>query len=145
MTTDSGEPRGGSATRSIVFYAILAAVTIAVVVIVFNQGTSEKAMPPIAGGYAAAGPAPCLGPVPAKPAGKPLPPTAPAQPPMLGPLFNVLQSGQFVNLTNNQNTLGGQLRLDSKALANGGHKLTGTVDCVNGGSQSMSAVAVPGA
>jgi Kef-type K+ transport system membrane component KefB len=145
MTTDSGEPRGGSTTRAIVFYAILAAVTIAVVVIVFNQGTSEKAMPPIAGGYAASAPVACLGKPPATPGGKPLPPTAPAQAPMLGPLFNVLQSGQYVNLSNNQNTLGGSLKLDPKELAGGAHKLTGTVDCVNGGSQSMSAIAVPGA
>jgi Kef-type K+ transport system membrane component KefB len=146
MTTDSGESRGGLTARAIVFYGILTAVTVVVVVIVFNKGTTEKALPPIAGGYEAAVSAPCLGPTPKLPSGAaPLPPTAPAQPPVTGPLFNVLQSGQFVNLSNNQNTLGGELKLDPKELANGGHKLTGTVDCVDGGSLSMNAVAVPGA
>ncbi len=145
MTTEGGASRRGTATRAIVFYGILAAVTVAVVVIVFNKGTTEKAQPPIAGGYAATSANACLGPVPAKPGGAPLPATAPAQPPASGPLFNVLQSGQFVNLSNNQNTLGGKLRLDTKKLANGGHQLTGTVDCVSGKSLSMNAVAVPGA
>src|SRR5690349_12593387 len=144
MTTGNDEPRGTTATRAIVFYGILAAVTIAVVVVVFNKGTTEKAQPPIAGGYAAIGSAPCLGPTPKlPPTARPLPPTAPAQPPVTGPLFNVLQSGQFVNLSNNQDTLGGQLKLNPKELANGGHNLTGTVDCVNGGSQSIDVVAVP--
>ncbi len=43
----------------------------------------------------------------------------------------MLQSGQFVNFTNNQNTLGGQLRLDEKTLPGNSHRLTGTVElCV---------------
>ena len=57
----------------------------------------------------------------------------------------MLQSGQFVNFTNNQGTLGGKLRLNEKTLANGGHKLTGNVECVNGGSKAINAIATPGA
>ena len=81
-----------------------------------------------------------------KPAGGiPLPPTAPTQVPAAGPSFNVLQSGQFVNFTNNQNTLGGQLRLNEKTLPGNSHRLTGTVDCVSGGgSLKLDAIATPG-
>jgi K+:H+ antiporter len=124
---------------------ILAAISVAVVILVVDQGKTEKAMPAIAGGYTAAAPNPCLGPVPAKPRGVPLPPTAPAQPAASGPLFNVQQSGQFVNFGNNQDTLGGELRLNTKRLAGGGHRLTGTVDCVTGKQLKLDAVAVPGA
>jgi Kef-type K+ transport system membrane component KefB len=150
MTSETGTSGGSMGarqmgTRMIAFYVILAAITVAVVAIVVNKGQSEKALPAIAGGYAAAAPNSCLGPVPAKPGGVPLPPTAPAQPAASGPLFNVLQSGQFVNLTNNQSTLGGQLRLNATTLANGGHHLTGTVNCVSGKQLQVSAVAVAGA
>jgi Kef-type K+ transport system membrane component KefB len=146
MPSKAGMPRGRIAARAIVFYVILAAITVAVVVIVVNKGHTEKALPAIAGGYAATAPNSCLGPVPAKPGGAPLPATAPVQPAVSGPLFNVLQSGQFVNFNNNQGTLGGQLRLNTKALANSGHHLTGTVNCVSGGKQlKVDAIAVPGA
>jgi Kef-type K+ transport system membrane component KefB len=134
------------ARRLITFYAILAAIAIVVVVIVVDRGAKEKAQPAIAGGYVTAAANPCIGPTPKPAGGLPLPPTAPTQLPATGPSFNVLQSGQFVNFTNNQNTLGGQLRLDSKTLRNGGHRLTGTVSCVSGGkSLGLDAVAVPGA
>src|SRR5437588_1707363 len=126
MSAGTGMPRGRSTGRLIAFYAVLTAISIAVVVVVVQQGRTAKAQPAIAGGYAANAPVPCLGPVPAKPGGAALPPTAPAQPAASGPLFNLLQSGQFVNFTNNQSTLGGQLRLNAKTLANGGHRLTGT-------------------
>jgi len=145
MTSESGTSRGRMGARMGWFYGILAAVTVVVVVVVVNKGHNEKALPAIAGGYAATAPNPCLGPVPPKPGGAPLPPTAPGQPPASGPLFNVLQSGQFVNFGNNQNTLGGQLKLNTATLANNGHKLTGTVDCVTGKSLNVNAIAVPGA
>jgi Kef-type K+ transport system membrane component KefB len=138
-------PRASSTGRFVGFYLILAAITVGVVVVVINQGHGEKALPVIAGGYAASAPNPCLGPAPPKPGGAPLPATAPAQSAASGPLFSVLQSGQFVNFSNNQSTLGGQLRLKSKALAHGGHRLTGTVNCVSGGSMHLKAIAVPGA
>ena len=63
----------------------------------------------------AVGGEPCIGPVPKPAGGIPLPATAPTQVAAAGPSFNVLQSGQFVNFTNNQSTLGGQLRLDENA------------------------------
>jgi Kef-type K+ transport system membrane component KefB len=128
-----------------VFYVVLAAVAAAVVAIVVAKGGKEHAQPPIAGEYIAAAPTPCLGPVPPRPGGAPLPSTAPAQPVATGPLFNVNQSGQFVNLTNNQGSLTGQLRLQQRTLAGGAHRLTGTVNCVSGGkSLRLDARAVPG-
>jgi Kef-type K+ transport system membrane component KefB len=140
---DKGKRRTNG--RMVGFYVIMAAIVAAVVIVVFNAGAGEKALPSIAGGYTAAGPASCLGPVPKPAGGVPLPATAPAKAPVLGPSFNLLQSGQFVNFTNNQGTLGGKLRLDYNKLPGGGHKLTGSVSCVNGGSEQLTAVSVPGA
>jgi Kef-type K+ transport system membrane component KefB len=141
MPSRSGRITG----RLIVLYVVLVAVAAAVVAIVIAKGGKEHAQPPIAGEYIAAAATPCLGPVPAPPGGAPLPATAPAQPVATGPLFNVNQSGQFVNVTNNQGTLTGQLRLQARTLPGGGHRLTGTVDCVAGGKQlRLNAVAVPG-
>src|SRR5690349_4821376 len=133
------------ARRLITFYAIIAVVGVAVVIFVISKGGNEKAQPSIAGGYTLASASPCIGPVPKPAGGVPLPPTAPTQVPAAGPSFNLLQSGQFVNFTNNQNTLGGQLRLNQTTLANGGHRLTGTVNCVSGGSRHLDAIATPGA
>src|SRR6185437_14441975 len=139
-------PRGKLAKRLIIFYAVIAVIGVAVVIFVVSKGGNEKAQPAIAGGYTAAAAAPCIGPVPKTPGGQPLPPTAPTQVPASGPSFNVLQSGQFVNFTNNQNTLGGQLRLNETTLPGGGHRLTGDVNCVSGGrSLHLEAVAIPGA
>ena len=142
MTNPSG---GGLARRLIVLYAILAVIGIAVVIFVVSKGGNEKAQPSIAGGYVASAASPCLGPVPKPAGGIPLPSTAPTQLAASGPSFNVLQSGQFVNFTNNQNTLGGQLRLDGKKLPGNAHRLTGTVSCVSGGgSRKLDAIATPG-
>ncbi len=128
-----------------IFYAIIAVIGAAVVIFVVSKGGDEKAQPAIAGGYAMAAASPCIGPVPKPAGGIPLPPTAPTQVAASGPSFNVLQSGQFVNFTNNQNTLGGQLRLDAKTLPNNAHRLTGDVNCVSGGaSLHLDAVATPG-
>ena len=130
--------------RLLGFYLVLAAISVAVVIVVIAVGGDEKALPSIAGGYAMKAPNACIGPLPQPVGGQPLPPTAPAQPPP-SQLFNVLQSGQFVNLTNNQATLGGKLRLHPTSLRGGGYRLTGTIDCVSGGrSQQLDAVAVPG-
>jgi Kef-type K+ transport system membrane component KefB len=139
-------PTAISRRRLITFYLVMAAVTVAAVVVVLDRGRTEKALPAIAGGYAATAPTPCLGAVPVLAGGAPLPPTAPAQSPPSGPLFNVVQSGQFVNLTNNQGTLSGELLLHAATLPSGGHRLTGTVGCVSGSRQlRLDAVAVPGA
>jgi Kef-type K+ transport system membrane component KefB len=127
------------------FYLILAAVTTAVVVVVVNQGATEKAQPVIAGGYNATAPNTCLGPVPLPVGGAALPPTAPAQPRVTGAAFNLLQSGQFVNIANNAGTLSGQLRLQPGSLPGGGQRLTGMVDCASGAQQQkLDAIVVPG-
>jgi Kef-type K+ transport system membrane component KefB len=133
------------ARRLITFYAVIAVIGVAVVIFVVSKGGNEKAQPTIAGGYTLSAASPCIGPVPKPAGGVPLPATAPTQVPASGPSFNLLQSGQFVNFTNNQNTLGGQLRLNEKTLPNGGHRLTGDVSCVSGGSQHLDAIATPGA
>ena len=146
MPGQNDVPRGKLATRLIVFYAILAVIGVAVVVFVVSKGGNEKAQPSIAGGYTLAAANPCIGPSPKPAPGLPLPPTAPTQLPATGPSFNVLQSGQFVNFTNNQNTLGGQLRLSEQTLPGNSHRLTGTVNCVSGGrSLHLDAIATPGA
>src|SRR3984885_13531929 len=146
MPGQTDVPRGRLVTRLIVFYAILAVIGVAVVVLVVSKGGNEKAQPSIAGGYAAAAANPCIGPVPKPAPGAPLPATAPATTPATGPSFNVLQSGQFVNFTNNQSTLGGTARLQQQTLPGGGHRLTGTINCVSGGrSLAIDAIATPGA
>jgi Kef-type K+ transport system membrane component KefB len=136
---------GRLATRLIIFYVILAAIAVAVVIVVVDQGRTKKAQPVIAGGYDARAPNACLGSVAPPVKGAPLPPTAPTQPAPAGPSFSVQQSGQYVDLTNNPRTLGGELRLHAKTLRRGGRQLTGTVDCVDGKSLKLNAVAVAGA
>ncbi|MEA2479132.1 MAG: hypothetical protein QOJ07_1054, partial [Thermoleophilaceae bacterium] len=135
---------GASKTRLVIFYVVLAAITAAVAIIVIGKGQDEHGLTSIAGGYDATAPNACLGSPPAKPKGAPLPATAPAQAKVGGPSFDVKQSGQFVNLSNTQKTLSAKLRLDSKKLAGGTHRLHGSVSCVNGKSQSFEGTATPG-
>src|SRR3954465_11703412 len=111
-----------------IYYAVLALLTAAVAAIVISAGHDEKAQPSIAGGYDARAPIPCLG---------PLPPgigSAAAR----GPSFDVKQSGEFVNFTNSQSTLGGKLRLRDRV------ELTGDVDCVDGKSAHFTGVVSTG-
>ena len=135
---------GASKHRLTVYYVFLAAAVAAVAVIVFRAGEDKQAQPSIAGGYDLKGVNSCVGTPPQKPKGKPLPATAPPQPPVAGPSFDVRQSGQFVNLSNTQGTLGGRLRLKEKALADGSRPLSGDVDCVNGKQLHLDAAATPG-
>src|SRR3954447_15984546 len=127
MAAQPQEPKTASPARLIAFYVVLAALTVTVAIVVIAQGKDEHPQPAIAGGYDAAAPNPCLGKVAPPPKGPPLPPTAPAQPAVTGPSFDVKQSGQFVNLSNTAGTLAGKLRLH-EGSKNGPHKLTGTVD-----------------
>src|SRR4051794_39019411 len=122
-----------------IYYAVLGLLTAAVAAVVLSAGHDEKAQPSIAGGYDATAPVACLGAPPPKTAGPPLPSTAPVQPSVNGPSFDVKQSGEFVNLSNSQSTLGGRLRLHD------GGKLTGDVDCVNGKSAHFTGTAAAGA
>jgi Kef-type K+ transport system membrane component KefB len=126
------------------YYVALGAVTAAVAVAVFAVGSDKHAQPSIAGGYDAAAPNPCLGPAPPKPPSPSLPVTAPAQARVNGPSFDVKQSGEFVNLTNNRSTLGGKLRLEGGKGKTGPRKLSGDVSCVNGGTKHFEGTAVPG-
>jgi Kef-type K+ transport system membrane component KefB len=144
MPSNTELPSAGLTGRLIAFYAVLAAISAVVVLVVIDQSGGRKALPAIAGGYVASAPSDCLGPAPAPVGGAPLPATAPTQLPPPGPAFSVNQSGQFVNLTNSQRTLGGQLRLQPGASAGGAHRLTGTIDCVSGKQQTLDALAVPG-
>jgi Kef-type K+ transport system membrane component KefB len=144
MPSNSELSSGGLARRLIAFYVVLAALSVAVVLVVIDKGGSEKALPSIAGGYVASAPSSCLGPAPAPVGGAPLPATAPTQLPPPGPAFSVNQSGQFVNLTNSQRTLGGQLRLKPGATPASAHRLTGTINCVSGKQQTLNVLVVPG-
>ena len=123
--------------RMTIYYIALALITAVVAAIVISAGQDEKAQKGIAGGYDATGPVACLGAPPPKPAGAPLPSTAPSQPPVNGPSFDVKQSGEFVNFSNTQSTLGAALRLD-------GTKLSGDVNCVNGKTAHFDGTATPG-
>jgi Kef-type K+ transport system membrane component KefB len=138
----TGEKR--SLRGLVIFYVLLAVLTTAVVIYVVNRGQSETAQPSIAGGYDTKGDNACLGKTPVPPGGLPLPATAPGQPVTSGPQFNIAQSGQFVNLSNLVGTLGGKLRLHPGTLPGGGHRLTGAVSCVSGGTKQLVAVATPG-
>jgi len=144
VDANAGQPGATSSLRLIVFYVVLAAVTAAVATVVISAGHDRHAQPSIAGGYDAAAANDCLGAPPAPVKGAPLPSTAPGQPPASGPSFDVKQSGQFVNVTNTQGTLGGQLRL-KKGPKDQPHVLTGTIDCVGGKSLKFAGTATPGA
>ena len=130
--------------RMTVYYVVLAALTAVVVALVVSAGHDKKAQPAIAGGYDAGGPVACLGATPPKPTGAPLPPTAPAQAPVNGPSFDVKQSGEFVNFSNTQGTLGGQLRMKGGGGAEAPRKLSGDVYCVNGKTQHFTGIVTPG-
>ena len=63
---------------------------------------------------------------------------------MSGPSFDVKQSGQFVNLSNTQGTVGGKLRLEESSSASGRGRCQGDVDCVNGKTLDFDGTATPG-
>jgi Kef-type K+ transport system membrane component KefB len=84
-----------------VHYALLIAVTAAVVVFVFTSGTSKHAQKQIAGGYDVSAATACL-----------------------GPKMELAQSGRFVTISNAQSTLSGALKWE-KGL------LSGTVHCLH--------------
>src|SRR4051794_19868061 len=143
LEEDSME-KAASNRRLTAFYIFLGAAVTAVAIVVLNAGADKHAQPSIAGGYDAKAPNPCLGAAPTPPKGAPLPATAPPQPPVAGPSFDVKQSGQFVNLSNTQSTLGGKLRLKENAGPNGARPLSGKVSCVNGKSLQFDGAATPG-
>jgi Kef-type K+ transport system membrane component KefB len=130
--------------RLIAFYVVLAAVTAAVAIVVISAGQDEQGQPSIAGGYDATEANPCLGPAPEPVEGPPLPGTAPPQPQLAGPSFDVKQSGEFVNLSNTQGSLGGKLRLEPGDDDEGPRRLHGDIACVNGETADLEGTATPG-
>ena len=118
--------QGASYRQLAIYYALLVLAVTIVTIFVVQAGEDEKAQPSIAGGYDVEAPNACLGATPKPPPGKQLPPEAPPAPKAAGPSFDVKQSGQFVNLSNIQGTLGGKLRLGR------GKSLTGDVECADG-------------
>jgi Kef-type K+ transport system membrane component KefB len=130
--------------RMTIYYVVLAVLTAVVAAVVISAGQDKKAQPSIAGGYDATSAVACLGTPPPKPTGAPLPATAPSQPAVNGPSFDVKQSGEFVNITNTQGNVGGQLRLNGGGASDAPRKLTGDVYCVNGKTQHFTGTATPG-
>ena len=141
--SDQPLEKPASKGRMTVYYIVLAVITAAVAIVVISAGKDEKAQKSIAGGYDATTPVACLGAPPPKPAGKPLPSTAPTTVAVAGPSFDVKQSGQFVNFTNAQNNIGAKLRLE-EGKGNQPRKLTGDVSCVNGKTAKFTGTATPG-
>ncbi len=132
-----------SRARLALYYAFLAAAVAVVAVIAIHKGEDKNAQPSIAGGYDLAAPNACLGAPPPPASGRPLPATAPPQPLVGGPSFDVKQSGQFVSLSNTQDTLGAKLRLEEHPRPDGSRTLSGDVDCVNGQTQHFDGDATP--
>ncbi len=104
---EEGPDRSATGRRLLLFYPLLFAAVAAVVAVSISAGSDEGTQPEIAGGYDLAEQDPCL-----------------------GSEFDVKQSGQFVNLDNPDQTLGGSLRFQDDAL-------TGDVSCVDGSSAQL--------
>jgi Kef-type K+ transport system membrane component KefB len=112
--SQGGPERSVSKRRLAAFYVVLLALVGAAIVVSLSAGTDKQPEPSIAGGYDLAEPDPCL-----------------------GSEFDVKQSGQFVNLENADQTLGGSLTVDDGDL-------TGDVACVDGSSAAIDAEAADG-
>jgi Kef-type K+ transport system membrane component KefB/nucleotide-binding universal stress UspA family protein len=95
----------------IAIYAVMAVAVAVVATVVFSAGQNLNPEKPVAGGYDLAKPDPCL-----------------------GASFDLRQSGEFVNIENADDSIGGGLRDE-----NG--QITGDVDCVSGGNQEIDAKA----
>ena len=102
-------------SRLLAFYVVLALATAIVAAVIIMAGEDREAQPEIRGGYDATAGAECL-----------------------GERFDIKQSGQFVNLDNGDQTLSGRLRFED------GSRLTGDVNCVQGGSQELEATVADG-
>ncbi len=91
-----------SGVRVVVHYVIVAALVAAALIVSISLGQNKHAQPNIAGGYDVSAGTACLG---AK--------------------LNIIQSGRYVELSNAQSTLSGNLLFK-------GDVLTGTALCVKG-------------
>jgi Kef-type K+ transport system membrane component KefB len=106
--SDTGGSGAQGAGRLIVFYAVVAAVVAAIAVVAISAGEDKQAEPSIAGGYdVVEGSAECL-----------------------GAMFDLKQSGEFVNVTNASETVTGSLEFEDG-------RLSGDVDCDTGGTAEL--------
>jgi Kef-type K+ transport system membrane component KefB len=123
-----GVPRPGASPRRLTaFYVALALLAVGASGIVLHAGRHERAQPSIAGTYEANAPSACLGGAP-----------------RTRPAFSLRQSGQFVSLTNQHGSVGGELRL-SAGPPRRAYGLTGSVRCADGGSERFRGSIRPGA
>jgi Kef-type K+ transport system membrane component KefB len=136
---DADPPTVRRAVPLVALYVLLIAVTVVGAVLLIDRGARGHAQPSIAGGYDLSRANACFGGAAAAPSGAPLPSTAPAQPSTPGSSFDVVQSGEFVSLSNPAGSLGGNLRLHP-AKAGQAPRLTGTIDCVGGSSRQFDGV-----
>ena len=104
---------GASKRRLTIFYVCLFVGAAIATVVAFGAGEDEKAAPPIAGTYLFEEKNPCLG---------------------EGFLLN--QSGEFVNLSNAEETISGSLRYEPPTL-------TGDATCLDGSTEEMDATVAP--
>jgi len=114
MASDTATPTPPRRSRLLAFYGFLLVMVVAVSAAVIAAGHDREAQQPIGGGYDVVGDNACLG---AK--------------------FDVKQSGQFVNLTNADGSLRGRLEVKDG-------RLTGEVDCVEGGPAPIEAKVADG-
>ena len=98
----------------ILLYATLAVAVALVTTLVLSSGEDRNPQPSIGGGYDVRGGDTCL-----------------------GPRFDLRQSGRYVTLDNAKGTIDGQLELDRR-------ELSGEVDCVAGGTETLAAEAADG-
>jgi Kef-type K+ transport system membrane component KefB len=105
--TDLGS--GVSKRRLTIFYVVLFAAGAVVAALSISAGEAEETAPPIAGNYALSEESECL-----------------------GSAFDLKQSGEFVNVTNPDETVSGSLRFEPPAL-------TGPVTCPDGSEAELDA------
>ena len=104
-----GEPKSVSRRRLLAIYVVLLAVVVVGASLSIAAGEKQDAQPAIAGGYDVSGSNRCL-----------------------GRAFDLLQSGQFVNIEAATGGLSGKLRLH-------GQSLSGSVNCIDGREASLRA------
>ena len=114
VASGEDQPPPPPPSRVAVYYVVLILVTAAVVIGVIVAGSGKHAQPTIAGSYDVSSGAACLG----------------------AKAF-VVQSGQFVSLSNTQGTLSGELTFKHG-------RLTGTADCIGHRTAAIDAHAANG-
>src|SRR5690242_2907889 len=114
VASGEDQPPPPPPSRVAVYYVALILATAVVVIGVISAGSGKHAQPTIAGSYDVSSGVACL-----------------------GTKAFVVQSGQFVSLSNTQGTLGGELTFKHG-------QLTGTADCIGHAQAAIDAHAVNG-